>query len=317
MTWRRWPTTTRTASSHASTIFCAAAQPAPTSWTSSWHSACPPRHETPVLQLRSCARGTSPELFVSFQGEGLFSPAAGISSCVCLVATSRCRYCDTPGSLERCCELCRVRARSTGIFGIESADGRRRPLTREACARGGEGAGRNGDHRRRAAAASRLSGGAARRRPAGRARACWRRAVLQPDKLSIVLPFVDAVSMDIKLPSNTGEPPFWDAHAHFLAAAGDKAYVKILVDDATLLAEVERAAEIRQRHRPAAAGFLFSRLRPNRAMMSAPVALATLLHHPSASASQTSECSRRRTRCSAFCNGLCRSGCSDTQFRLE
>jgi len=78
----------------------------------------------------------------------------------------------------------------------------------------------------------------------------------QPDKLSIVLPFVDAVSMDIKLPSNTGEPPFWDAHAQFLAAAGDKAYVKILVDDATLLADVERAGEIVSAIAPAAAVFL-------------------------------------------------------------
>lgn len=64
----------------------------------------------------------------------------------------------------------------------------------------------------------------------------------QPDRLRRVLPWVDIVSMDIKLPSNTGERPFWAAHEESLKAARGKVYVKLLVDSATDAAEVERAA---------------------------------------------------------------------------
>lgn len=64
-----------------------------------------------------------------------------------------------------------------------------------------------------------------------------------PDKLAEVLAVIDIVSMDIKLPSNTGERPFWDEHRRFLALAGRKAYVKVLVDETTAPADVERAAQ--------------------------------------------------------------------------
>jgi organic radical activating enzyme len=78
----------------------------------------------------------------------------------------------------------------------------------------------------------------------------------QPEKLSVVLPVLDAVSMDIKLPSNTGEAGFWDEHARFLAAARGKAYVKILVDEGTALEEVERTAALVGSECPNAAVFL-------------------------------------------------------------
>jgi organic radical activating enzyme len=77
-----------------------------------------------------------------------------------------------------------------------------------------------------------------------------------PDKLGAVLPVVDVVSMDIKLPSNTGEAACWDAHDRFLALAGAKAYVKVLVDDATALDEVVRAADLVRRAAPEAPVFL-------------------------------------------------------------
>ena len=70
------------------------------------------------------------------------------------------------------------------------------------------------------------------------------------------LPVVDVVSMDVKLPSNTGERPFWDQHARFLALAGGKAYVKILIDSGTEVAEVERAAALVGEQSPGAAIFL-------------------------------------------------------------
>jgi organic radical activating enzyme len=66
----------------------------------------------------------------------------------------------------------------------------------------------------------------------------------QPDRLPVVLPLIDVVSMDIKLPSNSGEAAFWDAHGRFLVAARGKVYVKVLVDEGTAMEEVERAAEL-------------------------------------------------------------------------
>ena len=65
-----------------------------------------------------------------------------------------------------------------------------------------------------------------------------------PESLRSVLPLVDVVSMDIKLPSNSGERAFWDQHARFLSIAGDKAYVKVLVDAGTDLDDVDRAAAL-------------------------------------------------------------------------
>ena len=78
----------------------------------------------------------------------------------------------------------------------------------------------------------------------------------QPDKLAVVLPVIDVVSMDIKLPSNTGEGAFWDAHQRFLAAACGKAYVKVLVDDGTAASDVERAAQLVRCEAPDAPVFL-------------------------------------------------------------
>ena len=65
-----------------------------------------------------------------------------------------------------------------------------------------------------------------------------------PEHLLTVLPLVDVVSMDIKLPSNTGEPESWDVHTQFLRVARPKAYVKVLVDAGTAPRDVERAADL-------------------------------------------------------------------------
>jgi organic radical activating enzyme len=67
---------------------------------------------------------------------------------------------------------------------------------------------------------------------------------MMPEALRTVLHEVDLISMDIKLPSNSGERSFWEQHARFLAIAGRKAYVKILVDGGTDVDEVARAAEL-------------------------------------------------------------------------
>lgn len=76
------------------------------------------------------------------------------------------------------------------------------------------------------------------------------------ERLAMVLPLIDIVSMDIKLPSNTGERAFWDEHQRFLHLAGTKAYVKVLVDSGTDRADVERAARLVRESAPNAAVFL-------------------------------------------------------------
>jgi organic radical activating enzyme len=51
--------------------------------------------------------------------------------------------------------------------------------------------------------------------------------------------------MDVKLPSNSGEPPFWEAHREFLRVSRDKqVYVKVPVDEGTIDEEVSEAARL-------------------------------------------------------------------------
>jgi organic radical activating enzyme len=194
------------------------------------------------------------EIFLSYQGEGL---CAGRRHLFLRLAGChlRCRYCDTPGSLER-----------TSTFRIHRHDGRSvtgsNPLTpNEVLARalplledagGVDGvAVTGGEPLLQADFLAELLTDARWPRP----RLLETSGTL-PAKLSVVVPAVDIVSTDIKLPSNTGEPPFWDEHAHFLAVAGAKAYVKILVDEHTSVSEVERAAQLIADQAPGASVFL-------------------------------------------------------------
>lgn len=188
------------------------------------------------------ADGYLSEVFLSFQGEGtqagrrqLFIRLAGCNL--------RCRYCDTPDSLER-----------VGSYRVFAADGAAREYANPVSAAAllatalpllaGEAA----------VDGTALTGGepllqaeflaellADERLP--RPRLLETNGML-PESLRAVLPVVDVVSMDVKLPSNSGERPFWEQHARFLELAGDKAYVKILVDAGTALADVDRAAAL-------------------------------------------------------------------------
>ncbi len=66
-----------------------------------------------------------------------------------------------------------------------------------------------------------------------------------PDNLLTVLPYLDAVSMDMKLPSSTGGRDLFDEHARFLRAiSGKDVYVKLIVTSATSVEELWTAAEI-------------------------------------------------------------------------
>lgn len=66
-----------------------------------------------------------------------------------------------------------------------------------------------------------------------------------PQRLRDVLPMVDIISMDIKPPSNTGEGAFWEEHATFLdLSRGKDLYVKLLVDEMTTEEDIVRATAL-------------------------------------------------------------------------
>lgn len=63
--------------------------------------------------------------------------------------------------------------------------------------------------------------------------------------LSAIVREIDFVSMDIKLPSSSGEESLWDHHAEFLSvAAATELSVKVVVNSSTPHWEVLRAAEM-------------------------------------------------------------------------
>lgn len=194
------------------------------------------------------------EAFVSFQGEGaqagrrqLFIRFAGCNL--------RCRYCDTPGSLQRGAHF-RLHRAGEPVDEVPNPVTASDLLAHVAPMVEAEGpidgvALTGGEPLLQAEfLAQLLSGG----RLAG-PRLLETGGVL-PDRLAVVLPWIDVVSMDIKLPSNTGEPAFWDAHARFLGLARGKAYVKIPVDAGTLVAEVEQAAQLVRSTAPETSVFL-------------------------------------------------------------
>lgn len=185
-------------------------------------------------------RGYLSEIFASFQGEGLY---AGRRHLFLRLAGChlRCRYCDTPGSLERSASV-RVH-RPTGQIVVadnplSAADvlAHATPLLEAGHLDGVAVTG--GEPLLQSEFVAELLSDARWPRP----RLLETSGTL-PDKLDAVLGVIDIVSMDIKLASNTAERPFWEEHREFLALAGRKAYVKILVDETTAIADVEQAAQ--------------------------------------------------------------------------
>ncbi len=68
----------------------------------------------------------------------------------------------------------------------------------------------------------------------------------RPQQLAMVLPYLDSVGMDFKLPSVSGEN-LWQEHAQFLQLCNKshvETFVKIIISDTTVPADLERAAEI-------------------------------------------------------------------------
>ncbi len=75
-----------------------------------------------------------------------------------------------------------------------------------------------------------------------------------PEPLREVIDEVDIVAMDIKLPSSTGLPAYWDAHRAFLALASQKdVFIKIVVCSSTVESDMAAALKlIKESSRPPA-----------------------------------------------------------------
>jgi len=187
--------------------------------------------------------GYASELFVSFQGEGAHVGERHLFVRMA-ICNLRCRYCDTPDSLVR---VSHVAIHQSGDATVRVPN----PITDVELARHATSL----LEREGPVDAVAITGG----EPLVQAEfvADFLRAAhfdvpvlletngMLPDRLQRVLPWVTIVSMDIKPPSNTGEPPFWDEHAEFLRLARDKdVYVKVLVDRGTSDADIARAADL-------------------------------------------------------------------------
>lgn len=183
------------------------------------------------------------EIFCSFQGEGLFAGRRHVflrlAGC-----NLRCEYCDTPESLERTSH-CVVYAEG----GTEERI--RNPLSAPEVA----GLLRPFLESRRGVHALAITGGEpvlqapflAELLESSRPRV----AILletngtHPDRLQTLLPYVHILSMDVKLPSNSGEPARFAEHREFLIRSrGKTVYVKIPVDEGTREEEVREAASL-------------------------------------------------------------------------
>jgi 7-carboxy-7-deazaguanine synthase len=66
-----------------------------------------------------------------------------------------------------------------------------------------------------------------------------------PEALEPLLSHLDFISMDLKLPSQTGLPPLWDEHRDFLTLARERScQAKVVVGEDTPWEEIEEAANL-------------------------------------------------------------------------
>lgn len=68
----------------------------------------------------------------------------------------------------------------------------------------------------------------------------------RPEQLKMILPYLDSVGMDIKLPSVSGEE-HWQAHREFIKCCKDsevEVFAKLIISNQTKQSELEQAAEL-------------------------------------------------------------------------
>lgn len=63
-------------------------------------------------------------------------------------------------------------------------------------------------------------------------------------ELAGVARLMDAIAMDIKVPSSGGHRPLWAAHRRFLSVAPRKTFIKAVLTASSSLSDLERAAEL-------------------------------------------------------------------------
>lgn len=165
------------------------------------------------------------EVYVSVQGEGPYSGERQVF--VRLAGCPlRCRYCDTPGSLTI---RGHQRRTVTEVMGeIEKVGS----TVKTVSLTGGE------PLLQLPFARSLLQALKKKKK-----RTYLETAGVYPNAMKAVRPFVDVVSMDMKLPTAVGKE-FWSEHRAFLRNAGKNAFVKIVWERASLLSELKSAVKI-------------------------------------------------------------------------
>jgi organic radical activating enzyme len=205
--------------------------------------------ETPTAPQASPDRGYLSEMFCSIQGEGPFvgERHVFVRTAGC---TATCRWCDTVYSKVR-----------TPRFVIHDNGSGKRPLENPVAIGAAADAAIEFAARHHPVDAVSITGGEPLEQPdfvvelARRLHGAGQRVYLETNgvhagPLAAVLPYVNVVAMDIKLPSAVGVE-MWDDHRRFLSVlcesgrrAEESVFVKIVMDAHSRLDELDIAAEL-------------------------------------------------------------------------
>jgi organic radical activating enzyme len=197
------------------------------------------------------------EVYSSLQGEGPYTgePMLFVRFQNCALS---CRFCDTPASFKKLSEFRREEPWRSGRFVTHPS-----PISAERLSRLVESSGDK---------FLSLTGGEPLQQDAfleywlpqirGPYRILLESNGVLPRALQRVVPHIDIISMDIKLPSVTGMAGFWEEHREFLRIAKQKeVYVKVVVSAGTDRAELARALAL-VREEAAAVPFVLQPVTP-------------------------------------------------------
>ena len=225
---------------------------------------CFPSARAPVVSYSDISSGWLAEIFCSIQGEG---PLVGTRQIFVRLANChrRCRFCDTPVALTIRPSYCTVENQcpvSDRAYSCRPRDLTRRPFddrternpvtaTRLLDLLEAYRQGQPQPHSISFTGGEPLLQVDFLRAVLPRLRRAGWRIYLETSgdrwrELARVLPQIDFVAMDIKLPSVTGQSGTWQAHRKFLklAVAHAETFVKIVVSRATAEDELRRAARL-------------------------------------------------------------------------